>query len=134
MKLVLQCAVCGTNHAVGTTVCATCRAAGLQNLRLLFECPRCYGVGLSPRCEACHPSPPPVPYEVVPDPRELALLWGVDSTHAGIDGEVLVPEFVDEPDESAGTTDEEHTESEYELVFDEEESDDPDEDLSLDKD
>lgn len=113
MKLVLQCAVCGTNHTVGTTACATCRATGLEHLRLLFECPGCFAVGLTPRCVACNPQP----FEVIPDPRELARLWGVDGTG----GEVLVPEFVDDPDPGG---------KEFELVFDE---DDPDEDLTIDE-
>lgn len=64
MKLVLQCAVCGTNHPVGTPACATCRATGVQNLRLMFECPSCFRLGLNPTCDACRPPP----YEVVEEP------------------------------------------------------------------
>jgi len=114
VKLVLQCAVCGTNHAVGTTECATCRATGLANLRLLFECPGCFAVGLTPRCEACNPSPPPLPYEVVEGPGESG-------------GAVLVPDFEDEPDEDGDGTGSDA----FELIFDDEDSDDTDEDVEL---
>ena len=41
MKLVLQCAMCGTCHPVGTVVCSACRATGVAQLRLMFECPTC---------------------------------------------------------------------------------------------
>jgi hypothetical protein len=53
MRLVLQCSVCGTIHTVGTAVCGTCRASGIQSLRLLFECQRCFRLGLNPSCEIC---------------------------------------------------------------------------------
>jgi hypothetical protein len=53
MRLVLQCSVCGTIHTVGTAVCGTCRASGIQSLRLLFECLRCFRLGLNPSCEVC---------------------------------------------------------------------------------
>lgn len=70
MTLVLQCAACGTCHPVGTPACTTCRATGVQNLRLLFECPACFRLGLSPECEACRP----LPYEIVEEPDEVLAL------------------------------------------------------------
>jgi hypothetical protein len=69
VNLVLQCAACGTHQPVGTSICVTCKATGLQNLRLMFECPRCFGLGIAPECAACNP--PPLPYEVVEDPEEF---------------------------------------------------------------
>ena len=53
MKLVLQCAMCGTHHPVGTAVCSTCRASGIAQLRLMFECQTCGQLGLNPTCAAC---------------------------------------------------------------------------------
>jgi hypothetical protein len=67
VSLVLQCAVCGTHHPVGATVCATCHATGVQNLRFLFECPKCFRLGLTPACEVCDPPAPLPPYELVED-------------------------------------------------------------------
>ena len=64
MRLVVQCAVCGTHHPVGTVVCTTCKAMGIQNLRLMFECPVCFHLGILPACEVCTPL---LPYEVVED-------------------------------------------------------------------
>jgi len=55
MRLVIQCSVCGTILTVGTTLCGTCRASGIHNLRLLFECTTCFRLGLSPSCEICSP-------------------------------------------------------------------------------
>lgn len=112
MKLVLQCGVCGTNHTVGTTACTTCRATGLEHLRLLFECPKCFKLGLTPHCQACIPQS----FEVVPDPKELARLWGVDPDT----GEALVSEFVDDKSLDTG---------EFELMIDD---DEPEEDLTID--
>jgi hypothetical protein len=53
VKLVLQCAMCGTHHAVGTPACTTCRASGVTQMRLMFECPTCGHLGINPVCEAC---------------------------------------------------------------------------------
>jgi hypothetical protein len=53
VKLVLQCAMCGTHHPVGTPVCSTCRASGVTQLRLMFECQSCGSLGLNPACERC---------------------------------------------------------------------------------
>ena len=53
MKLVLQCAMCGTHHPVGTVVCSACRATGVAQLRLMFECQTCGRLDLSPLCECC---------------------------------------------------------------------------------
>jgi hypothetical protein len=84
VKLVLQCAMCGTHHPVGTPVCSTCRASGVTQLRLMFECESCGRLGLNPFCETC---PPPaqlsepiyeledliVAEEIVDDPFALDL-------------------------------------------------------------
>src|SRR5262249_34029501 len=70
MRLVIQCSVCGTIHSVGTAVCGTCRASGFRDLRLLFECLRCFQLGLSPTCDACNRSASPVVYH---KPSEGAL-------------------------------------------------------------
>lgn len=53
MRLVLQCTLCGTINTVGSNLCGTCRASGLQNLRLMFECLHCFRLGLNPSCEPC---------------------------------------------------------------------------------
>jgi hypothetical protein len=53
VRLVLQCAMCGTHHPVGTPVCTTCRASGVAQMRLMFECPTCGHLGINPVCEAC---------------------------------------------------------------------------------
>ncbi len=53
MRLVLQCAMCGTHHPVGTAVCSTCLASGVTQLRLMFECQTCGALGLDPACGAC---------------------------------------------------------------------------------
>lgn len=101
MRLILQCSVCGTNHGVGAEVCGTCRAAGLANLRLLFECTRCFTVGLRPSCIVCNPPPVVPPFEVIPDPvdpEELARRWGVsdaEETETALD----LPELPCEPPE-----------------------------------
>lgn len=63
MKLVLQCAMCGTHHPVGTPVCSTCRASGVTQLRLMFECPSCGRLDLNPVCETC-PRPAQSIYEL----------------------------------------------------------------------
>jgi hypothetical protein len=84
VRLVLQCSVCGTVNPVGLAECGTCLATGLENLRLLFECPRCFRLDLRPSCEACSKLLSlDEPYEVAPDPvdpAELARRWGVDAT------------------------------------------------------
>ena len=64
MKLVLQCAMCGTLHPVGAAVCSTCRASGVTQLRLMFECPACGGLGITPACGQC---PPVVPLDLDDD-------------------------------------------------------------------
>lgn len=53
MTLVLQCAMCGTQHPVGTAVCSACGATGVAQLRLMFECPTCGHFGLNPQCGRC---------------------------------------------------------------------------------
>ena len=96
-RLVLQCAMCGTHHPVGTSVCATCRASGVTQLRLMFECPTCGQLGLSPVCATC---PPPLELdddliladEVMEEPLTL------DTDLAEFDDEELDLDF----DEDAG--------------------------------
>jgi hypothetical protein len=59
--------MCGTLHPVGTPVCTTCRASGVAQLRLMFECPTCGNLGLNPSCESCLPVASEFPYSVVDD-------------------------------------------------------------------
>ena len=89
MTLVLQCAMCGTHHPVGTPACATCRASGVPQMRLMFECPACGGLGLNPACAAC---PAVVPLDLddelivaeeVPEEEFGELVLGVE-----LDGEL----------------------------------------------
>ncbi len=69
MKLVLQCSMCGTHHPVGTVVCSTCHAEGVNQLRLMFECQQCGRLGLAPQCVSCPPAVPPTrAFEVIPTP------------------------------------------------------------------
>jgi hypothetical protein len=63
MRLVIQCSVCGTIHTVGTAVCGTCRASGIRDLRLLFECQICFRLGLGPSCDVCSPVIPSAEWE-----------------------------------------------------------------------
>jgi hypothetical protein len=102
VRLILQCALCGTANAVGSTECGTCRAAGFENLRLLFECQHCFRVGLVPSCEECSKLLPLDPaYEVVPDPvnpDELARQWGVGTdretaSDSSLTGEPIEPDL-----------------------------------------
>lgn len=53
MRLVLQCTLCGTVQPVGAAVCSACRADGVENLRLMFECQHCFRLGLNPACDLC---------------------------------------------------------------------------------
>ena len=69
MRLVLQCIVCGTIHTVGTAICGTCRASGIQNLRLLFECQNCFRLGLDASCDSCSRLLSLDPVEKLPEPR-----------------------------------------------------------------
>ena len=79
MKLVLQCAMCGTPHPVGTIVCSACRATGVAQLRLMFECPTCGRLDLNPICEFC------------PRPADAtAFAFEVDEL-------IMAEEIVDEP-------------------------------------
>src|SRR4051812_31075451 len=45
--------MCGTHHPVGTPACTTCRASGVAQMRLMFECQTCGNLGINPVCEAC---------------------------------------------------------------------------------
>jgi hypothetical protein len=76
VKLVLQCAMCGTQHPVGTPECTACRASGVMQMRLLFACPSCGGLGLDPRCGPCQPAP--LPYEVVDDFVPVEVVYSLD--------------------------------------------------------
>lgn len=113
MKLVLQCAMCGTHHPVGTPVCSTCRASGVTQLRLMFECQSCGRLDLSPVCAACpRPAQPIyeldddliVAEEVVDDPLALELdaidavgelIHGIEEGEADL---FVVDESDDDPD------------------------------------
>lgn len=81
MKLVLQCANCGIHHPVGTPVCTACRASGVAQMRLMFECPRCGQLGLNLTCATC----PPLPAAVFEPPNLLAL-----------EGELMMAEEIEE--------------------------------------
>ena len=121
MKLVLQCAMCGTHHPVGTPACATCRASGVAQMRLMFECPACGGLGLNPTCAAC---PAVVPLDL---DDELVVAEEVPDGDFG--GLVLGLEFDDEEDEELDLGDDE--ENEAWIVDSSEESDDDDSDFYL---
>lgn len=67
MKLVLQCAMCGTLHPVGVPACSACRAAGVPQLRLMFECQSCGLLDLNPVCGTCPPTATERVYELDDD-------------------------------------------------------------------
>src|SRR5262245_19130756 len=90
--------MCGTHHPVGTAVCSTCRASGVTQLRLMFECPTCGHLGLNPQCEMC-PATGELPYSVVEDE------------------ELIVAEEIDEDPYMVETSDEE-TEDDLDLDID----------------
>lgn len=79
MTLVLQCAMCGTHQPVGTPACTSCRASGVGPLRLMFECPGCGRLDISPICGAC---------PLVAGPFD----WPYDA-----DGLVIAEEVVEDP-------------------------------------
>ena len=90
MRLILQCAACGTINSVGLTECGTCRATGFENLILLLECLHCFRVGCTQKFDKCSKLPFLGPaYELIPDPvdpDELARRWGVvDESEAAAD-------------------------------------------------
>jgi hypothetical protein len=108
--------MCGTVNPVGAPACSSCRAAGIPQMRLMFECPACHGLGLTPACVVCpHPGADDdlaFAEEVVEEPLSLDL-------DAGFDAEVDV--------ESAGDEDEE----DFDLdLGDEGEGDEGDTDLA----
>jgi hypothetical protein len=94
MRLVLQCSVCGTIHTVGTAVCGTCRASGIQSLRLLFECMRCFRLGLSPSCEVCSQLLSLDPDEAVPEGNVGVVAVGLWESEPG--DEILEVEIEEE--------------------------------------
>ena len=102
MTLVLQCAMCGTLHPVGTASCSTCRATGVGQLRLMFECPTCHRLGLNPACGACPAATPADPNEELIVAEEvLDEAYSLDEIEVGGDDAELVLDFdEDEADES----------------------------------
>lgn len=97
MRLVLQCAVCGTVQPVGAAACGTCHAAGIPNLRLVFECLHCFRLGLAPSCEACSRPPSPAPGPL-PDLDKLAERWGVTPAEPPPEDEDILAEEIVEFD------------------------------------
>ena len=83
MKLVLQCAMCGTHHPVGTLACSACRASGVTQLRLMFECESCGRLDINPVCATC-PRPASA---AVTDPIVLDLDEGL----------IIAEEVVEDP-------------------------------------
>ena len=117
MKLVLQCAMCGTVHAVGTLACSTCRASGVTQLRLMFECPTCAGLGLNPTCGTC---PPVVPLEL---DDELIVAEEVTDEPISLDEpgwEVVELDVEYDPEAVVALDLGEFDASEFELVLDDE--------------
>ena len=103
MKLVLQCAMCGTHHPVGTPTWPTCRASGVSQMRLMFECSTCGHLGINPVCEAC-------PFI---EPLELD------------DDLIIAEEIIDEPISLDPAGEEEEFEDfDLDLDFDEDEAED----------
>lgn len=96
MKLVLQCAVCGTVHPVGMTTCVTCRATGFKNLRLLFECPRCFELGLVPHCTRCAIVPHTAVYSLSDEDEENEVPGVLDAEVISEVSEATIAEEVDE--------------------------------------
>src|SRR5262245_3316578 len=87
--------MCGTLHPVGMLVCSTCRAEGVAQLRLMFECQRCGALGLAPQCGTCPRLDPPSPaFEVVPNPLPDAQyhVGSLDLDDELIIAEEIVPE------------------------------------------
>jgi len=56
VTLVLQCAMCGTQHPVGTAVCFRVRRERRRPVRLMFECPTCGHFGLTRSARSAHRS------------------------------------------------------------------------------
>ena len=110
MTLVLQCAMCGTVQLVGAESCSSCGAAGVAQLRLMFECPTCGRLGLNPACAACAA---PAGYVVVEPEEELIVAEEVIDESFSLD-EIEIPA------------------DDVELVFDLDDEDDADEKLIVD--
>jgi len=117
VKLVLQCAMCGTHHPVGTTVCSTCRASGVTQLRLMFECQSCGRLDLNPVCANCPRNPPP------PAVYPAHVLEPVEDL-------IVAEEVVEEPFTLEEGDEVDFAVEDFELDFDEDE----DEDAILDED
>lgn len=99
MKLVLQCAMCGTHHPVGTIVCSTCRASGVAQLRLMFECQTCGRLDLKPTCETCPPPEvalPPDPFTLDLDDDLIVAEEVTDAAESEEDEKLVVDESADD--------------------------------------
>jgi recombinational DNA repair protein RecR len=104
--------MCGTHHPVGTRTCSTCRASGVTQLRLMFECPSCGRLDLAPVCEVCPAASASdedliLAEEVTDEPLSLGDTDGVRLPYEVVE---------DEADEMAVV---DLTEDEYEVVPDE---------------
>jgi hypothetical protein len=142
VKLVLQCATCGIHHPVGTPVCSTCRASGVTQLRLMFECQTCRNLGITLVCAVCaapnDTTATQIPEEdliiaeeVTDEPFELveeddfSLDYVEDEDEAD---ESVIVDLSDEEDEEENDEDEEEDEGDSDLDLD----DDLDSDLEED--
>jgi hypothetical protein len=120
MRLVLQCSVCGTVHTVGTAICGTCLAAGIQNLRLLFECERCLRLGLNTSCDVCSHSLSLNPNE--PTAKATHRTAAISPIEHSLDEELLEgiveAELVGEPFPARDKKCPESGESDFEIALD----------------
>lgn len=89
MKLVLQCAMCGTHHPVGTPACSTCGASGVTQLRLMFECLACSRLDISPECKECSFTPFASPLDAFYDHDGLVIAEEVIDDEFAIEWEDL---------------------------------------------
>jgi hypothetical protein len=125
--------MCGTHHPVGTPVCATCLASGVPQLRLMFECPSCAGLGLNPWCLECPAGDGLIIAEEVGDeessaqaplPHDEEFVIEFDEDEGG--------EYEDEPDdEDSEDHDLDDDEADDSELDDEETDDDPEADSDL---
>lgn len=89
MRLVLQCAMCGTHHAVGTPACPACGATGVTQLRLMFECLGCGRLDIRPECDACPLAPFADPLDAFYDTDGLVIAEEVADDEFAIEWEEL---------------------------------------------
>jgi hypothetical protein len=79
----------------------------------MIECPRCFGLGITPICQPCNPPAPP--YEVVEDQEQLLPAWeAVDDADAEERAGSLLLDL-DEPEE----VDDDEDSGDSELTLDE---------------